>query len=48
VETGRDDVYHLKREWQSWWCESGKPVPHDPDQAFISFCKSRYERKPHP
>jgi plasmid replication initiation protein len=38
------DVYHLEREWQRWWCESGKPVLHDPDKAFISFCKSRYER----
>jgi plasmid replication initiation protein len=42
------DVYHLEREWQRWWCESGKPALHDPDRAFISFCKSRYERKPNP
>jgi plasmid replication initiation protein len=42
------DVYHLEREWQSWWCESGKPMLHDPDKAFIAFCKSRYERKPRP
>ena len=42
------DVYHLEREWQRWWCESGKPALHDPDKAFISFCKSRHERKPNP
>ncbi len=42
------DVYHLEREWQSWWYESGKPVLHDPDKAFISFCKSRYERNSRP
>ncbi len=42
------DVYHLEREWQSWWCESGKPVLHDPDKAFISFCKSRFERNRNP
>ena len=42
------DVYFLEREWQRWWCESGKPVLYDPDKAFISFCKSRYERKPSP
>lgn len=42
------DVYYLEREWQRWWCESGKPVLYDPDKAFISFCKSRHERSPHP
>lgn len=39
------DVYFLEREWLGWWCESGRPALHDPDKAFISFCKSRYERK---
>lgn len=38
------DVYYLEREWQRWWCESGRPALHDPDKAFISFCKSRHER----
>jgi plasmid replication initiation protein len=42
------DVYHLEREWQRWWCVSGKPALHDPDKAFISFCKSRHERNPNP
>jgi plasmid replication initiation protein len=40
------DVYYLEGEWQRWWCESGKPALHDPDKAFIAFCKSRYERNP--
>ena len=42
------DVYHLEREWRAWWVESGRPLLHDPDKAFISFCKSRYERTPRP
>ena len=42
------DVYGLEREWQRWWCDSGRPVLHDPDKAFISFCKSRYDRNPRP
>jgi plasmid replication initiation protein len=42
------DVYFLECEWQSWWSESGRPMLYDPDKAFISFCKSRHERKPNP
>ncbi len=42
------DVYFLEREWVSWWCESGRPVLHDPDKAFISFCKSRHNRQANP
>ncbi len=42
------DVYYLEGEWQRWWWESGKPALHDPDKAFIAFCKSRHERKPNP
>lgn len=42
------DVYYLEREWQRWWYESGRPVLYDPDKAFISFCKSRHERKANP
>lgn len=38
------DVYHLERDWQRWWADSGRPTLHDPDKAFIAFCKSRYER----
>jgi plasmid replication initiation protein len=39
------DVYFLEQEWIRWWCESGNPTLHDPDKAFISFCKSRYQRQ---
>ena len=42
------DVYWLEREWQNWWCESGKPPLQNPDAAFIGFCKRRYERNPNP
>lgn len=42
------DVYFLEKEWQSWWCESGKPVLNDPNAAFIGFCKRRYARNPNP
>ncbi|HEY4330140.1 MAG TPA: replication initiator protein A [Phycisphaerae bacterium] len=42
------DIHYLEREWHGWWYESGQPMLHDPDKAFISFCKSRYERKRHP
>jgi plasmid replication initiation protein len=42
------DVYFLEREWQRWWCESGRPALHDADKAFISFCQSRHQRNPHP
>lgn len=42
------DVYYLEREWQQWWCDSGKPVLHDPDKAFVSFCKARYNIRANP
>ena len=42
------DIHYLEQEWHSWWCESGKPALHDPDKAFIAFCKSRYARQPNP
>jgi hypothetical protein len=42
------DVYHLEKEWQAYWYESGQPELRDPDAAFIGFCKRRNERKPQP
>ena len=42
------DVYHLEREWQNFWVESGKPELKNPDAAFIGFCKSRHSRNPKP
>lgn len=40
------DVYSLEQEWHRWWSESGCPPFHDPDAAFIGFCKSRHNRRP--
>lgn len=42
------DVHFLEQEWRNWWCESGKPLLQSPDQAFIAFCKRRYEKNPKP
>lgn len=42
------DVHYLEKEWQNWWHESGRPALHDPDKAFIGFCKARYTRNPNP
>ena len=42
------DVYYLKQEWLNWWTDSGKPQMRNPNQAFISFCKRRYEKEPNP
>lgn len=42
------DIHYLEREWQQWWSESGKPALYDPDKAFLSFCRARYNRTPHP
>ena len=42
------DVQYLKREWWSFWADSGKPALKSPDAAFLAFCRQRYERKPNP
>jgi plasmid replication initiation protein len=42
------DVYHLEKEWQRFWYESGQPELKDPDAAFLGFCRSRSQRKPNP
>jgi hypothetical protein len=42
------DVYHLEREWQKFWYESGQPELKSPDAAFIGFCRSRHQRQPNP
>lgn len=42
------DIYHLQREWEAFWVESGKPELKNPDAAFIGFCKKRYAMKPTP
>lgn len=42
------DIHYLEREWKKWWDDSGRPVLHSSDKAFISFCRARYARKPNP
>lgn len=42
------DVYHLEREWQRFWYESGQPELKSPDAAFLGFCRARHARQPNP
>ena len=32
------DVCHLEQEWRNFWVDSGMPVLHNPDKAFVAFC----------
>lgn len=36
------DVYYLEQEWHEMWVSRGKEKLTNPDGAFISFCKRRY------
>ena len=40
------DVYALEQQWREFWVDTGKPILHDPDKAFIAFCRSRAKRHP--
>ena len=40
------DPYFLEREWQEMWIDSGCPKLHDPNAAFLAFCRRRAEKKP--
>lgn len=40
------DVYALEREWREFWVDTGMPVLHSADKAFVAFCKSRAKRQP--
>ncbi|MGR8932477.1 MAG: replication initiator protein A [Gammaproteobacteria bacterium] len=40
-----EDVYVWERDWTAHWIASGCPTLHDPDAAFIGFCKGRYARR---
>jgi hypothetical protein len=42
------DVYHLEKEWQRFWYESGQPELKNPDAAFLGFCRARHARQPNP
>lgn len=36
------DVYALERDWRRWM--DGKPVPANPEAAFLGFCRTHAER----
>jgi plasmid replication initiation protein len=40
------DPYFLEREWQEMWMDTGCPALHDPDRAFLAFCRRRGEKQP--
>lgn len=40
------DPYFLESEWQGMWIDSGCPKLHDPNAAFLAFCRRRAEKKP--
>jgi len=40
------DPYWLEREWQEMWVETGCPRLHDPDRAFLAFCRRRAGKAP--
>ncbi|MEM7669204.1 MAG: replication initiator protein A, partial [Pseudomonadota bacterium] len=40
------DAHYLEREWQEMWMETGCPKLHDPDAAFLAFCRRRAEKRP--
>ena len=40
------DPYWLERQWQEMWLDSGCPQLHDPDKAFLAFCRRRAEKAP--
>jgi hypothetical protein len=37
------DVYVLEREWREW--SAVKVPPHNPDAAFIAFCRQKFRRE---
>ena len=40
-----DDVYAWVNDWEMHWIASGSPTLHDPDSAFLGFCKGRYNKR---
>jgi hypothetical protein len=37
------DVYFLEGEWREWIAKKGQP--EKPGEAFIAFCRKKYQRK---
>jgi hypothetical protein len=40
------DVHWLEREWRDMWVDTGRPAVHNPDAAFLAFCRRRAEKAP--
>jgi plasmid replication initiation protein len=40
------DIHNLEAEWRDWLASKDKPLPENPDAAFVGFCKNRHKRKP--
>ena len=40
------DVYFLEREFRQFWVETGMPTLHDPNKAFVGFCRQRAKSQP--
>ena len=40
------DPYALEAEWQEMWLDTGCPKLHDPEKAFLAFCRRRAEKRP--
>ncbi len=38
----------VEQVWRDMWVDSGKPSLGNPDKAFITFCRKRYEHNPNP
>jgi hypothetical protein len=39
------DPYFLESQWHEMWIDSGCPKLHDPDAAFLAFCRRRAEKQ---
>lgn len=42
-----DDPYAFEADWRAWWVDSGCPQLHDPDAAFLGFCRRRKQNRPY-
>ena len=38
------DVHALEADWREMWLDTGCPELHDPDKAFLAFCRRRAEK----
>ena len=39
------DIYYLEQEWRAWMSDGGLDGPHDPDKAFLGFCRRWFEKR---